>query len=146
MRNVAVLLSLVLLVGCAWEPTGFPETGRHISGLPLKNCQPGDFDQGPKLLHGTAPHMPMFDAGRPGNRYVHVTFTVNAGGKTEDIEVKTEESPAYATHTAAAVAEWVFQPALSGSRPVSTRCEVSLAFDAWRRPEHLGEPNRDWRR
>ena len=146
MRNTAVLLSLLCLVGCAWEPTGPLEAGRHISGLPLKNCQPGDFEQGPKMLRGTAPHLPMLDVGRPGNRLVHVTFTINAAGRAEDIEVRSDESPAYAAHTTAAVAEWVFQPALSGAKPVRTRCEVSLAFDAWRRPEHLSDSDRDWRR
>ena len=145
MQRFATLLTLIWLAGCA-GPGEVHEAGRHITQLALKNCQPAQFDHGPVLLHGTAPHLPMFDAGRPGNRIVRVTFTINANGTTQGIEVETEASPAYAAHTSSAVAEWVFTPATSGGEPISTRCEVLLTFDAWRRPVHLSDPDGSWRR
>ncbi|HET7674928.1 MAG TPA: energy transducer TonB, partial [Gammaproteobacteria bacterium] len=93
---------------------------------------------GPKLKTGPAPvpvHLvppeyPIEAARRHVNGYVIVGFTVNASGRTQDIQIVASE-PRHIFDDAArkAVEQWRFQPYRIDGKPASTRIEQKISFN-----------------
>lgn len=84
----------------------------------------------PVPVHLVPPEYPIDAARRHINGYVIVGFTVNAAGRTQDIQIITSE-PARIFDEAArkAVKQWRFQPYRINGKPASTRIEQKISFN-----------------
>lgn len=112
-----------------------PAAARHASKPKPK---PQSSGRGPALpsesrpvpTHLVPPQYPIKAARRHVNGYVVVAFTVNAAGRTEDIQV-VESKPRRVFDAAAreAVQQWRFQPYRIDGKPASTRVQQKIKFD-----------------
>ena len=120
------LASALLVSACAYEGTQRP--GRPMDKVPLKGCDTRDSDTPPVLLEGDAPIYPAEDkwSGKQGS--ATVTFVVNADGSTTIVQATSEEDKYFAGHTALAIRDWRFKPAIRDGRPVAIHCTITMNF------------------
>lgn len=100
-----------------------PETASREADTNLRT-----YDVPPRPIRRTAPKYPytLKQAGVEGSALL--SFTIDATGRVQDIEVSEAIHPEFAEAAVEAVGRWRFEPASSNGKPVACRISQRLEF------------------
>ncbi|MGH8021022.1 MAG: TonB family protein [Opitutaceae bacterium] len=83
----------------------------------------------PKLTHSVSPVHPEELMAKGVNGTAKLSFRITTEGKVTDAEVMEATDPAFGEAAKAAVAQWVFDPAVRDGQPVAIKVSQEFKFD-----------------
>ena len=93
----------------------------------FSSCEPAT-DSNPILLTGRAPVYPVHRLLANEEGYTIFEFDITTKGRAGNFKVVESSHPNFYAHARAAVAEWVFEPAMQDGIPVTVRCQLRQEF------------------
>lgn len=120
--------ALAWLAGQRLKGGGAARSGRKRETITFPAAPAGDFTAPPRLLFARDPVFPPLMLRARLSGLAEVRVQIGADGRVERSELVAADREAFGLALAAAVDEWLFQPAARGDAPVAAACVLRYAF------------------